>query len=273
MTLAPSTLPDFPVTEHSTLLPTRVDAPASNPAPGGLFAAVDWQPVDGPSRFLAGVALRGINFPGDQVGVWNVAWCAVPDLDGPRKEGDRGGVLDPFEAVTAWAFDSCDAREPSRREVEQRAAQALKLREPVVVAREFAARLMLDADDLPGTIATATNVVAALSVIEGAFSEVNVLGYVHLSPSWLPVLASAQLITRSGTRWVTPGGHALVFDGGYVAGLGDTMVATSAPLLGWRDEPKVRPVLDEQRNLYVAVAERSSLIAYESLVTAVTVTP
>lgn len=172
-----------------------------------------------------------------------------------------------------WAFDSCDLTAPSRAEVEQRAAQALRLRESVVVARQFAERLKLDAAYLPGVIPTADDVVTALSVIEGEFAEANVLGYVHLSPDWLPVLASAQLLTRSGTRWTTPGGHALVLDGGYRGGLGRTMVATSAPLLGWRDEVQIRTSLDERQNLYVAIAERSVLVSYEAVVAAVEVVP
>jgi len=93
-----STLPDFPVTTHPTPLPTYVNAPAINPAPGGLFAAVDWQPNDGPSRFLNGVELSGMNFPGDQVGVWDVPWCDVPALDGPRKEGHARRWTRPVRA-------------------------------------------------------------------------------------------------------------------------------------------------------------------------------
>jgi hypothetical protein len=269
-----TSLPDFPVTTHPTPLPTVLTAPAQNPAPGGLYSATDWQPNDGPSRFLNGVEIRSMNFPGDQVGIWDVPWCGVPDLDGPRKEGTRGSVLDPFTPVTVWAFDSCDLTEPSRREVEQRAAQALRLRESVAVARQFAERLLLDAADLPGAIPTAADVVAALSSVEGQFAEVNVLGYIHASPDWLPVLASALLITRSGTRWTTPGGHALVLDGGYRAGLGRTMVATSAPLLGWRDEVQIRTAIDQRHNnVFVAIAERSVLVTYEALVAAVEIAP
>lgn len=115
--------------------------------------------------------------------------------------------------------------------------------------------------------------VAALAHIEAEFAEANVLGYVHASPAWLPVFVAAQLITRSGAKWTTPGGHALVFDGGYRAGLAGTIVATSAPLFGWRDVPQVRTALDERHNLYVAVAERSVLVGYEAVVAAVEVTP
>lgn len=110
-------LPDFPVTTHPDMLPVRFEAPPVNPAPGGLYSSVFWTDVgtDEASRHLTGVEVRGANFPGDQVGVWDTDWCGVPALDGDRKEGERGGVLDPFDPLVVWAFDSCDATEPSRR--------------------------------------------------------------------------------------------------------------------------------------------------------------
>lgn len=262
------------VQTYDSMLPVRFEAPAINPSPFGLYAVTDWQPNEGPSRFLTGVEIRPTgNFPGDQVGVWDAPWCSVPDLEGPRKEGTRRDGLDPFAPVTIWAIDICDLTAPSRTEVEQRAAQALRMRESVVFARQFADRLLTDAAALPGAIPAADDVVAALSIIEGEFAETNVLGYVHASPDWLPMLASAQLLTRSGPRWTTPGGHALVLDGGYRDGLGATMVATSAPLVGWRDEAAIRTSLDEHRNLYVAIAERTVLVGYEAVIGAVTVTP
>ncbi|ORV89048.1 hypothetical protein [Mycolicibacterium iranicum] len=267
-------LPDFPMTTHPDMLPVRFEAPPVNPAPGGLYSTVFWTEVgtDEASRHLTGVEVRGANFPGDQVGVWDAPWCGVPALDGDRKQGERGGILDPFDPLVVWAFDSCDLTEPSRREVEQRAAQAMRLRESVVVARQFAARLLVDAADLDATPAV-PDVVAALAHIEAEFAEANVVGYVHASPAWLPVFVAAQLITRAGARWTTPGGHALVFDGGYRAGLGDTIVAISAPLFGWRDVPQVRTAADERHNVYVAVAERSVLVAYEAVVAAVEIAP
>jgi hypothetical protein len=251
------------------------EAPAQTPAPGGLFAEVTWTAVlnSQPSRFLNGVEVRGVNFPGaSQTGIWDAPWCSVPALDGPRKEGQRGGNLGPFDPVVVWAFDSCDLTEPSRREVEARASQALRLRESVMVARQLADRLKIDAAYLDSIPAVA-DLVAALAHIEGAFAEANVVGLVHLSPEWLPVLVSAHLVTRSGTRWTTPGGHALVFDGGYRAGLGRTMIATSGPLFGWRDEPQVRTAADERHNTFVAVAERTVLVGYEAVVAAVEIEP
>jgi hypothetical protein len=171
-----------------------------------------------------------------------------------------------------WSYDACDLTEPSRAEVEQRAAQLLRMRESVMVAREFAGRLLADAADL-GPVPTVDDPVAALAALEGELAEANVVGYLHLSPEWLPVLTSAQLIARAGTNWTTPGGHRLILDGGYVEGLGQTIVATSAPLFGWRDAPQLRTTLDERANLYIAIAERSVTVGYEAVVAAVEIVP
>lgn len=259
-----------PVTTYTAPLPGRFEPPLQNPAPGGLYANTTWIEVGAASRHLMGVEVRPVgNFPGDQVGIWDAPWCSVPDLYGPRKEGTRAEGLDPFEPVTVWAFDSCDLTAQSRAEVEQRAAQALRMRESVMVARQFADRLLTDA----ATPQVVDDAVTALAHLEGEFAEANVVGLVHLSPEWLPTLVSAHLVTRSGTKWLTPAGHSLVLDGGYSEGLGTAMVATSAPMFGWRDEAVVRTSLDERRNLYIAIAERTALVGYEAIVGAATVTP
>jgi hypothetical protein len=264
-----------PVVTYTEPLAVDFVPPLQNPAPGGLYPNVVWQEVaaDEPSRHLMGVAIRPAgNFGGDQAtGVWNAPWCGDP-TPGQLKEGERPDGLDPFEPVTVWAADECDLTEPSRAEVQARAQQLLRMRESVMVAREFAARLLVDAADLPGPVPTADDPVAALALLEGELAEANVLGFIHLSPAWLPVLASAQLIARSGLRWVTPGGHALVLDGGYVEGLQQTIVATSQPF-GWRDTVQVRTAIDERHNLFIAIAERSVTVGYEAVVAAVEIVP
>ncbi|OPX12483.1 hypothetical protein [Mycobacterium sp. AT1] len=268
---APSSLPDFPVTTHSAPLPTVFDAPPQNPAPGGLYAEVSWTDVTGPSRHLNGVEIRGTSFPGaSQTGIWDAPWCSVPALDGPRKEGQRGGVLDPFDPVVVWAFDSCDLTEPSRREVESRASQALRLRESAMVARQLADRLRLDAAEL-ATIPTVDDAAVALAWLETQLAKANVVGLVHASPTMLPGLVSVRLVSRLGTKWITPGGHTLVVDGGYADGLGETLIATSAPLFGWRDQPQVRTAIDEKHNTFVAVAERTVLVGCEAVVASVVI--
>ena len=54
--------------------------------------------------------------------------------------------------------------------------------------------------------------------------------------------------------------------------LGDTLIATS-PTFGWRDEAvAVRETIRHELNLFVAIAERAVLIAYEALIGAAEIT-
>jgi len=126
----------------ATLDPLRFEAPPVNPAAAGLFAAVNWQPSD-PPRFFPGVEIRGVSYGGeDAFGVWDADWCAVPGMDTePRKEGERPEILDPFAPMTVWAYDECDLMPQTRRDVEKRAAQILRIEEQTAVEREFARKL------------------------------------------------------------------------------------------------------------------------------------
>lgn len=63
-----------------------------------------------------------------------------------------------------------------------------------------------------------------------------------------------------------------MFGGGYIEGLGDTLVGTS-PTFGWRDQPVLREAIEARYNQFVAVAERSVVIGYEHAVGAATITP
>lgn len=267
-------LPDFPTTTHPDMLPVWFDAPMVNPATPGLYTVTQWDEVgtDEPSRHLTGVVIRGANYGGaDAAGVWNTDWCAPPPLDNPeRKEGTRPPVLDPFDPMTVWAYDECDLTEPSRREVEQRAAQLFRLEEQPMVEREFAARLLVDADDVPGGIATRPNLKEAVAYLEGAMAETNTVGFLHIGAQ--AVALEPALFTKSGIARVSPSGHTWIIGGGYVAGLGNTIVATSQPF-GWRDPVRVRTAVDERHNVFAAVAERTVLVGYEAVIAAVTVTP
>lgn len=267
-------LPDFPATAYDHMLPVRFEVPAVNPAIPGLYAATFWTEVGAgePSRHLTGVEVRGPNYGGaDASGVWGASWCLVPPIDGDdRKEGTRPPILDPFDPMTVWAYDECDLTEPSRREVEQRAAQVFRLEEQPTVEREFAARLLVDAADVPGGIAARPTLKEAVAYLEGAMAETNTLGCFHIG-AHLPAV-EATLFAKTGTARVSPLGHTWVIGGGYVAGLADTIVATSQPF-GWRDEVRTRTAIDERRNVFAAIAERTVLVGYEAVIAAVTVTP
>jgi hypothetical protein len=326
-------------------------APLVNPLPIGLYPLVDWDEVNGPSRFLGeGVWVRPYNYGGAAAfGVWGAPWCGEveritisgtggtwsytwdgqaatglavnvsvadlqtaidalsnvepgsahvsspspgvylvshastadssvdgSDLTGPaaaaktqpvRKEGDRLPDTDPFGPVTVWASGTCDMTDYGQSE-----AITLRLLEQVAVERELAERLL--ADSAAVTVERAT-LPSAISYLEGLLAETNTAGIVHASPQWASIGATqgqAGLWVRSGTAIMTQLGHSLAFGGGYVDGLGTTLVATSNPIFGWRDETALRTIFHPQTNEFIAIAERSVALAYEEIIGAVTVT-
>ncbi|BBY67760.1 hypothetical protein [Mycolicibacterium helvum] len=266
-------LPDFPVDTYSAMLPVRFAPPPLNPSPNGLYAATEWIPESGPTRWLdSGIEMRPVgNYGGGQsFGVWVADWCASLDDLTPedRKAALRPQIGDPFAAMTVWAADECDLTAPSRAEVRQRAAQVFRLEEQNAVERQFATRLLADA----GSPGSAGDLVDAVSALEDALGRTNTLGFVHASTGWAARAARDNLLTRTGTGFTTPLGHRWVFGGGYIDGLGDTLVATSQPF-GWRSEVQLRDAIDAHNNTFIAVAERSAVIGYEKLVGAATVTP
>lgn len=183
------------------------------------------------------------------------------------KFGERPDVLDPFEAMTVWAYDECDLTAPSRKEVDRRAPQILRLEEQVAVEHEFANRLLTDA----GTPDNVDDLVLAIGFLEAQLALTNTVGFIHVGAQWAAVAASSQVLTKSGTKLTTPLGHTLVFGGGYVNGLENTLVATSQPF-GWRTEAETRSAIDERHNTYAAIAERSVLVGYEAVIAAATIT-
>lgn len=244
---------------------TEFSPPQVGPASSGLFAATQWTEETGLPRWLAeGVRLRPQNYGGElSAGTWTDPWCPdlVPDEPG-LKYGVRPDIPDPFAPVTVWAYDAnqCgDLSEESRNEVRSRARQNLRLHEQVIAEREFAERLLLDA----GTPATAADLVEAVGELELAFAATNTTGFIH-APANLAAVASRYQLLLDGGR--TPLGHRWVF--GYATGLGETLVATSQPF-GWRDAVQLREATDPQTNTFVAIAERSLVIAVEHVLAAV----
>lgn len=253
-----------------TLPAVQFTFPAVNPAPGGLLAAVTWQPEDGPPRWgPSGVQPRiPTNYGGeDATGVWDAPWLAAEDdLDpGDIKTGARPDMPeDPFPSVTVYGFDWCNPSEPARAEVEQRARQNLRLMEPGLVENTFATRALTDAP----TPAAAANFIEAVSSIEAAFAATNTVGVIHASPKWAAPAAQADLLVRGSSGMRTPLGHLWVFGSGYVDTLADTLVGTS-PVYGWRTDVAVRDSLDFEHNRYVVIAERSLVLVYEAAIGAV----
>lgn len=248
------------------LNPVEFEAPLVNPSPTGLYAATSWTDDEVPRWLAGGVRVRPHNYGGeDAFGVWAADWCADPDSD-ELKSGERPALPDPFDPITAWAFDQCDMTSDSQAEVKTRVQQNLRLIEQVAVEREFAARLLADA----GTPEAATDLVDAVGYLEAELAKTNTLGFIHASARLAAQAAKDGQIVRTGGALKTPLGHTWVFGGGYVEGLENTLVATS-PTVGWRDEATVRDAFETRYNQYVAVAERSVVIGYEKAVAAATI--
>ena len=147
--------------------------------------------------------------------------------------------------------------------------QNLRIIERVAVEREFAARLLIDA----GTPAPAADLIAAVSHIEAAFAKTNTTGLIH-APATLAAAAQRYGLvigSTGGSAPRSPLGHTWVFGGGYVEGLGSTIVGTS-PTFGWRNPVELREAIEARYNEFVAVAERSVVIGYEKAVAAATIT-
>lgn len=259
----------------SVLTPIQFDAPLINPSPGGLFAVTLWSDTAAgdPPRWLAeGVQIRPHNYGGGEAfGVWVAPWNAqAADLtEDDVKIGTRPGIPDPFIAMTIWAEDHCNLAlmADSRDDVRTRAAHNLRMNEQQAVESQFAARLLDDA----GAPTSADSLVAAVGVLEDAFAATNTLGCIHARPGWAAVAAQAQLLVGSGATLKTPLGHTWVFGGGYVEGLGDTLVATSQTF-GWRTEAIVREATKPEANRFYAHAERSLVLGYEALIGAAEIT-
>lgn len=256
-------------TTYNELMPVVIDAPFVNPSATGLYAATSWTEEAGPPRWLAdGVRIRPWNYGGgNSFGVWGQPWCGEPGSDEQElKTGTRPDMEpDPFQPMTVWAYDECDLTAPSRAEVRARAQQVLRLEEQTAVERSFAARLLLDAE----VIASRPTLAEAIGYLEGELSKTNTMGLIHAGAHLASDLGS-HLVFSSGVGQRSILGHRYVFGGGYVEGLGSTLVATS-PVFGWRDAVQVRETVDAQRNTFVAIAERSVVVGYEHLVAAVAV--
>lgn len=249
-----------------TLNPIELDAPLVNQSPNGLYTVTTFlsQASEVPRWLASGVRVRPHNYGGeDAFGVWDAPWCGDPGDS--IKDGDRPGLPDPFDPYTVWAYDMCDLTLPSQAEVRERAAQNLRLIEPVAIEREFAARLLVDA----GTAASATDLVAAVGHIEAQFAKINTTCIIHASASLAAHADRYGLIIRNGGQLKSPMGHTWVFCGGYVDGLGDTIVGTS-PTFGWRNNAEIRETIEKRYNQFVSIAERSVVIGYEKSIGAAT---
>lgn len=243
------------------------DAPAVNPAGLGLYAAATVFDTARPSRILAGVNVRPYNCS-EAFGTWPTDPCADPDPE-LRKFGVRPESGEPFEPLQPWAYDECGPG-VTDEESRARAAQTLRLQEPLLVESAFATRLLADAGAVPGGIGTATDLADAIGQLEVALGETGYQGYIHASRYWAPQASQYRWDSQTGAVLKTPLRHSWVFGGGYASVLGNTLVATG-PVFVWRDELTVNTTFDYRVNIKASVAERTVVVGYECIIAAVTI--
>lgn len=247
----------------TVLSPVVFDAPLVNPSPTGLFSAVQWTDEEAPLRWLGpGVQVRVYNYGGeDSYGVWQAdpfateSQLTVQDVKTPGGLPDNPDV---FTHYTSWAADACDPTQGSQLEVQTRTMQILRLQEQTAVEEAFSTRLLTDA----GAATSADDIVDAVALLESTLAQTSTLGVIHASAQVAAHAANAQLIRYNGSKMVTPLGHQWVFGGGYVTGLGSTLVASS-PLFGWRGPVTLRTAVKPDAGYFYGVAERSLALGYE----------
>ncbi|MFP2991294.1 hypothetical protein [Mycobacterium intracellulare] len=259
----------------TALLPVEFDVPLLPAPPHGLYQVITWaQDGTEPLRWLpSGVVIRPFNFPGnDGFGIWGAPWCAsVDDLaEDDLKTGDRPDIddLEPFTAMTVYGFDHnyCgDMTHAERQDVRDRAARNLARLEQRAVETSFAASLLVAA----GTAQSATDIGDAIAKLEAHFAKTQTTGVIHAGAQWAtPAISKDMLTADDDGTFRTALGHQVVFGGGYVDTLGSTLVATS-PVFGWRGPVSQYEDIKHTTNQFVALAERSVLVAYESAIAAV----
>jgi len=237
----------------------------------------DWpEGADQPDRYLMnGVRVRTYNYGAEtSSGVWDAPWCEASDVaqtPGGFKGGTRPTFPPDYEPMTAWAYDACDLTPDTQNEILLHAEQWLKLTAPVDLERSLATRMLTDA----GSLSTAVDFLTALGQIEIAIGLTGTLGYVHASPLLAATAAFHNCLIKDGDVLKTPLGHTWVFGGGYadilVSSTDSVMTATSK-LYGWRNPSQMLTTVEQKFNQYVAVAERSFCVGYESLVGSAVVT-
>ncbi len=267
----------------AALLPVDFTPPEASPVhPYGLYSAttfIETTSAEAARRWLpSGVLVRPVNYGSENgFGIWGAPWCVSPDELDPEDDVKSGlrpdhSALEPYTAMTVYGFDrnlcgDVAVESPAaevRAEVKARAQRNLEMNESIAVEREFGMLLLAQA----GTATEVYTLAEAVGHVEQTFAATNTTGLIHARMGLLAVAQSAHLVVRDGPVLRSPAGHRWCFGGGYAAAsLADTIVGT-APVFGWRDEIAVRDTLRHSTNEYIAIAERSVLVATEALVAA-----
>ncbi|HUO36810.1 MAG TPA: hypothetical protein VMU34_02720, partial [Mycobacterium sp.] len=230
--------------KQADMLPVVVDMPLVAPTRHGLFDVVDWVEEAIPRWLASGVQPRIFNIGGlDSSGVWSADWCSPEPASGDElveKLAQRPDLPDPFLPVTVYATDealcgrSTDPREVA--DVHKRAAQYYALNEQGWFEAAFAARMLADADAAGGP-AVVDGFVDAVGYLEQALGDARMPGVLHCRCGWAAHAAAAHnvAIRDASGDYFSPLGHRWVFGSGYDGVLANTLIATTAKLVGFRN--------------------------------------
>lgn len=245
------------MTTPTPLLPATVfDATPSNPIGYGLYQAAFLDPTES-LRLDGGAEIRQINAGGH--GTWPTG-CTDPD-DDAEKTPDRSAAFDEFASVIVWAADGCFLVGETDAEVAARAAQLLRIYEPIEAEEHTAAMLMDRATAPPGGGAPSvgSELEIAVGTLDEALADSGIAGVIHAARRW--AAPAHRLVTETGGRLYTPGGNLWAFGGGYSA-LGNTLYATG-PVTVRRSPVSANLGHDVRHNLRLAVSERTVNVSWE----------
>ncbi|HUO37259.1 MAG TPA: hypothetical protein VMU34_05165, partial [Mycobacterium sp.] len=129
--------------------------------------------------------------------------------------------------------------------------------------------------DAAGGPAIVDGFVDAVGYLEQALGDARMPGVLHCRCGWAAHAAAAHnvAIRDASGDYYSPLGHRWVFGSGYDQVLGNTLVATTAKLVGFRNPVETRQTdpSDAMTGVFQVIAERSLVVFYEAVVGACTI--
>lgn len=269
--------------------PILVEAPVTQSAPFGLLsvAYTDERPDDR-------LALAGVQYEGRGCAPVFVSPADCPPAQRPEDDfyDGREWVLsgDPY---VVWADHRCRLVGDTTTGPEERAREALRLREGTAHERQLAAALpLLEARENLTPAGGAVGAVDGLALLESyARAAYGGTPTFHATPQVATVLGAHGALARVSGRLETVLGSYVAAGAGYIdaegpapipaeegdplvpipAGVGESWLYVTGPVGVWRSPVQTYPVDMVQRNEHGALADRAAALTVECIVAAVLV--
>lgn len=186
------------------------------------------------------------------------------------------------DPVMVYAFDKCSSFGFAARDWQGRARRSLAATRSFQLAKELWSGAVASADSLDNrylagsglwsdTVTSGpTDVVTALADVESALGTCGAgrQGLIHVTTQAIVKMAAANVITRSGSTWVSTNGHLVIADAGYDgSGPGGVAASSSQWIYGTsmmriREGPvEVRPEsMDDARSLAEALNHSTNTV-------------